>query len=756
MASSGSITTTNPNGYRNVTFSWTIQSQSTVNNNTVISWQVVGAQDGSDGWYYAGPFSLEINGSTIFSNIYPSGSRIELRKGTVVRSGTTTIAHNNDGTKSFSATITAAVYDLTNRSATGTWSLTTIPRTSTADVKSSYEIGSSYTIGITRSSNSFYHRLSYKYGSAAEVNISTSATTSATWNLTNWGNNIPDSSSAVVTVYLRTYPSSSDASSGTNLIGTKQYTVTLNVPDYSYTLTSTNVTRSEGNSSNTTGVYIQNISKLKVAISGVTAKYGATLSYKVTVAGQTITRTSSPLTTSTITKSGNQTATVTVSDSRGKSASTTISTTLLAYSSPKITVSKVERSATNGAQITCTISCSVTSILNGSTERNSMRAYAIYSTNGTYPDPSSTYQFTTSGLSASNATKTYALTATSTYYFQFRVADIFGYTSVVVKTGTGGILHITKNGIGVLKRREHGAVDVEGTIYSLNEVIGATSDEVSRYVVVNSAAGDISLSSNGSNNFRGIYVQAHGTGVAKSVISVDQNNNVTFDNGKTPLYTSGTQTISGNMIFTGYPVLKGAGAGYFPRYTFTNTLNDNAEIGGFGIYLDSTHGRQSQFGMRIYSYSSSTFKNLSYREDYWFPGVTADLTENKNYNILTTKNAVAVNQGGTGATTPANARSNLGVNQPAGLTSVEIAGNSTVTLSVTTANYKFYLFKFSCNSTITTIFSTYAALSTSAQKYIISDGTSSPCPILITRTASGFSVKRDGSTSCWCALYYWN
>lgn len=118
--------------------------------------------------------------------------------------------------------------------------------------------------------------------------------------------------------------------------------------------------------------------------------------------------------------------------------------------------------------------------------------------------------------------------------------------------------------------------------------------------------------------------------------------------------------------------------------------------------------------------------------------------------------ALPVANGGTGATSAANARSNLGVNQPASLASVSIAGNATKTLSITTANYTFYLFKFTCNSRITTIFTTYSQLSTSAQTYRIDDGTSTGATVIITRTASGITVKRDGSTACSVVLTYWN
>lgn len=759
MATSGSITTSNSSGYRNVTFQWSVKSQSIANNTTTISWSIVGAQNGADGWYYAGPFNLTIDGTKVVNNLYPSGSRIQLRAGTVVKTGETTLTHAANGTKSFSATLTAAVYDLNDMSVSGSWSLDAIPRQSSASIASSYNIGSSHSISISRASSSYYHRISYKYGSESETLISSSATTSATLNLTSWGSKIPSAMSADVTIYLRTYPTATDASNNTNQIGsTATYSTSFVIPSYSQGTPS--VTRAEANTSNTTGVYVQNISKLKFTITA-TANYGATLSYKVVVAGQTMTSSSNVITTtSAIATSGTVGATITVTDSRGKSASTTLNTTVVAYSAPKITVAKAARSASNAAQITCTISCSVSSIKNGSTEKNSMKAYAIYDTDTSFPSPSSTYQFSTSGLSASNVSKTYTgLSTSSTYYIQLRVVDIFGYSSQIVKVGLGGILHITKNGIGVLKRMERGAFDVHGSIYSDDYIqCGESTTTGAKGVAVSNVTGSAQLHVAATGN-RGIYLGANQNGSigAHWLLFENQSGDVFIANGKTAVYTTTDQRIPGTKTFyDSYPKVMTTTAGNQPSYEFCTPNNDMAPSARIGLTTHNPNGNPVNLDLRLTSYSSSTYKNLAYYEHYRTPDVTADRTSNGDYRLLTTKSAVTIGQGGTGATSAANARANLGVNQPASLASVSIAGNATKTLSITTANYNFYLFKFTCNSRITTIFTTYSQLSTSAQTYRIDDGTSTGATVIITRTASGITVKRDGSTACSVVLTYWN
>lgn len=124
MASSGSFNTSGYDG-RYLTFSWSIKSQDVSTNKTVINWSLKGNGDAQYSWYESGNFKVVINGSTVYS----SADRIKLYKGTVVASGTATISHNNDGTKSFSASAEAGIYSwAVNCSGSGSWTLTPIPR----------------------------------------------------------------------------------------------------------------------------------------------------------------------------------------------------------------------------------------------------------------------------------------------------------------------------------------------------------------------------------------------------------------------------------------------------------------------------------------------------------------------------------------------------------------------------------------------------------------------------------------------------
>ena len=125
MALSGSLDTTAYSG-RYLVFSWTA-TQSIANNTSTISWTLKGA-GGNSGYYKAGAFKVVIAGETVYS----SSTRIELYNGTLVASGSKTIKHNTDGSKSFSVSVEAGIYySAVNCSGSKTFTLTNIPRAAT-------------------------------------------------------------------------------------------------------------------------------------------------------------------------------------------------------------------------------------------------------------------------------------------------------------------------------------------------------------------------------------------------------------------------------------------------------------------------------------------------------------------------------------------------------------------------------------------------------------------------------------------------
>ena len=216
MALSGSFNTTAYKG-RYLTFSWTA-TQNVAANTSTLSWQLVGAGTGS-GYYMAGNFKVVIAGETVYS----SASRIELRNGTVVASGTKTLTHNADGTKTFSASAQAGIYTVAvNCTGSGNFTLNTIPRASTASNTNSV-IGNWSTCTINAASTSFTHTVKATFGTITTTVAEKTAYPSISWSIpTSWYSQIPNAKSGTATLTCQTY-------NGNTLIGTTTSTFSVSI-----------------------------------------------------------------------------------------------------------------------------------------------------------------------------------------------------------------------------------------------------------------------------------------------------------------------------------------------------------------------------------------------------------------------------------------------------------------------------------------------------------------------------------------------
>lgn len=122
MATSGSFSTTASEG-RYLTFYWQVTETNIVENYKTISWIISG--QGVSGYVTCGNIKVVIDGETVYS----SSSRVDVWLYATVASGTKRIYHNNDGTKSFSASVEAGIYQVAvNCSGSGSWELSSIPR----------------------------------------------------------------------------------------------------------------------------------------------------------------------------------------------------------------------------------------------------------------------------------------------------------------------------------------------------------------------------------------------------------------------------------------------------------------------------------------------------------------------------------------------------------------------------------------------------------------------------------------------------
>lgn len=249
---------------------------------------------------------------------------------------TITVTHNADGTysasKSASFTTTASgTYSLKSGTCSVTVAPATIPRASEPTLSaSSIALGNSVTITTNRKSTSFTHTLTYKFGNATgTIGTVVGASTTFTPSLS-LANQIPSATSGTCTITCQTY-------NGTTLVGTKTVNLTLTVPS-SVVPSISSISLSEANTGvpSAWGCYVQNKSKLLVAISA-SGSYGSTITnYRITGIDSTVYN-SANFTSGTLTQSGTKTVTVVVTDSRGRTATRTTTYTCLAYSNPTIT-----------------------------------------------------------------------------------------------------------------------------------------------------------------------------------------------------------------------------------------------------------------------------------------------------------------------------------------------------------------------------------------------------------------------------------
>ena len=167
MATSGTFKTSAYDGAC-LQFDWSLKSQSTVNNQSVISWTLKGAGIKSGYWYMAGAFKCVINGTTV----YQSNDRIKLYTGTVVASGELAIGHDSNGAKSFTAYAECAIYVTSvNCKGSGSWSLPDIGRASQPSLNTwpnnspDFNIGDTIVVHMNRKSTVFTHTVVLKLGS---------------------------------------------------------------------------------------------------------------------------------------------------------------------------------------------------------------------------------------------------------------------------------------------------------------------------------------------------------------------------------------------------------------------------------------------------------------------------------------------------------------------------------------------------------------------------------------------------------------
>ena len=281
-------------------------------------------------------YVVNINGTVVHNAVHTptvnSGATVW------VASGTTTVSHNADGSKSISVSASfnnadRGTYLPTTGSCSGSLKLTTIPRATTPSVdKPSLDCGGVIKISGTSASSNFSHKVYVTWnGTKTQIGTIASGTTSPSFSYTiptDWEKNIPDSTSGIATFTLETI-------SGSTSVGSKSVNATIKVRSGVVPSIGT-VSISDTNSICTgIGQYVQSQSKLKFSIA-TSGNQGSTItSVSTKFNGQTYS--GSTFTTQAIQNSGTLTYTITVTDSRGRTATKSGSVSVVAYNPPSLT-----------------------------------------------------------------------------------------------------------------------------------------------------------------------------------------------------------------------------------------------------------------------------------------------------------------------------------------------------------------------------------------------------------------------------------
>ena len=505
-------------------------------------------------------WSCIINGTTVTSN-----KSADIGGRTLLGTRTWTVNHNDDGTASVGISFSysnglnsSGTYTTKTGSGSATVRLDTIARGSSISLsRSSATIGSdSITVNITRNSSAYKHKVKLILGDTTYLlaeNVDTSYTFTPSMS---YCNKITTATSGTATVKVETL-------TGTNgsWIAETTKTLTLNVPS--------NVVPSVGISvvanNQTNGVSVAGKTTFTVKPVNANGSYGSTItSYSIT-GGNLNSVSPNGAITDTL-NAGDYTFVVKVTDSRGRTAEASKVETVHAYSSPTISArafrcNKDGTESSSGVYIAVNFSWEITNLANNNS--NAKQYFIQYKT-------SSASSYTTSvdwtNLSSYSGSMTKVLSqtfsTTSSYNIQLKVKDSFGTTTSTLSVSTiSALLNIERNGVGVGKIHENGALDVAGTIYMNGQPV-MTSLE--RPVSGNWFRGTPSISSDGVMEI-GKYIDFHDSNSTTADFSVR-------------LTTNGSMLTSSGTLEA--PIIKATG----------NGKSGELGTGGGDVYLHNTNG----------------------------------------------------------------------------------------------------------------------------------------------------------------------
>ena len=446
-------------------------SQSITANTSTVNWRMTVSRTGA---YYThnhqgdSTLSLNLDGRNVHYS-YPtwetSGEEYTLA------SGSSTISHNADGSKTLPISCTfnpnTGLHGTITVSAS--LSLTTIPRSSSVSVSAGV-IGSSVTININRQSSSFKHTVRYSWAGKSGT-IASNVDTSTTWTIPlDFANDIPNSASGTGTVYVDTY-------SGSTKTGTQSTTFTASVPaNVKPTFTGVSLSDLNGAAQNLipkSDTFIQVISNIKVAFNGAVGSYGSSITgYYAEIIGKNQSTSSNGGSLGIMNYHGTIKIRASVSDSRGRWSDTReVSVTVLEYFAPALSFS-IARTGSTSSTLTVTRNAKIAPLALLGSQKNTMtltfKVARLGATNFQVDTGPATGSWTSiSSLVNSQANLAGNYLANQSWVVIGTLEDKFTRSDFMVNVATESVvLSYDRSGVGVNKIRERGALDVKGDIFA--------------------------------------------------------------------------------------------------------------------------------------------------------------------------------------------------------------------------------------------------------------------------------------------------